>query len=118
MSTDSALHVDMREESGDVVVATVTGTLDLHTAPRFYDRGTESLARRPFLIADLGGVTFCDSSGLNTLLRLHRQAQAADGRLSLAAVPASLTRMLTMTGTDAVLHLYADVAEARAARPA
>jgi anti-sigma B factor antagonist len=118
VSTDSALHVDLREDSGDVAVATVTGSLDLHTAPLFHDRGTESLEQGPFLIVDLGGVTFCDSSGLNALLRLHRQAQAAEGRLSLAAVPAPLARMLEMTGTDALLHVHATVFEARTAHPA
>ncbi|MFF7856980.1 anti-sigma factor antagonist [Streptomyces sp. NPDC007904] len=113
MSTDANLRVDVREEAGRLTVAVMTGSLDLHTAPSLYRQAIQVLDRRPSLILDLADVTFCDSSGLNTLLRLHCHAQAAGGRLTVAGPPAQLVRMLAVTGIDAVLPVYGAVAEAR-----
>ncbi|MFH9553780.1 STAS domain-containing protein [Streptomyces sp. NPDC017435] len=118
MSTYSDLRIDVREEPGRVTVADVSGPLDLHTAPFLHQQLTRTLERNPALILNLAGVSFCDSSGLNTLIRLHRRAQDAGGRLMLAAPPAHLSRMLVRTGLDTVLHRYVSVGEAQAQRPA
>ncbi|MFA3872933.1 STAS domain-containing protein, partial [Streptomyces sp. MMCC 100] len=44
-----------------------------------------SIADYPTVILDLSGVTFCDSSGFNALLRLRRRALEARSGLVLAA---------------------------------
>jgi anti-sigma B factor antagonist len=117
MSDTPDLHVDVREEACQLTVAALTGPLDLHTAPSFHEQAIQILDRRPFLLLYLVGVTHCDSSGLNTLLRLHRHAQDTGGRLTLADPPAQMARMLEVTGTDAVLPVYGTAAEARETYP-
>ncbi|MFC9183882.1 STAS domain-containing protein [Streptomyces globisporus] len=42
--------------------------------------------RPPRLVADLSGVTFCDSSGLGALVGIWRYAMDADASLTLAAI--------------------------------
>jgi anti-sigma B factor antagonist len=117
MNTDATLRVDVREETGRPTVVVLAGPLDLHTAPTLYRQVTQVLDRRPLLIMDLAGVTFCDSFGLNTFLRLHLHAQSAGGRFTVAGPPAQMVRMLAVTGTDTVLSVHGTVAEARETYP-
>jgi anti-sigma B factor antagonist len=66
-------------------------------------------------VLDLAHVTFCDSSGLSTLLRLLRHARTADTGMALASVPAQMRRLLAVTGADTVFALYDSPAAALAA---
>ncbi|MFE4546509.1 STAS domain-containing protein [Streptomyces sp. NPDC056785] len=61
------------------------------------------------MILDLTGVTFCDSSGLNSLLRLRRRAQDGGGQLALAAPSRQMMRLLTITGAASVIAIYTSV---------
>ncbi|GAA1545095.1 hypothetical protein GCM10009730_62710 [Streptomyces albidochromogenes] len=70
-------------------------------------RALEQIASgHPDLIADLTGVTFCDSSGLGALVGIWRCAKDASGSLALAAVPDRLGRLLSTTGMDTLLPAY------------
>ncbi|GGX60551.1 STAS domain-containing protein [Streptomyces minutiscleroticus] len=115
--TDSDLHLDIVETRGPLAVAAVRGEMDLHTTADFYPRATALIDDHPHVILDLSGITFCDSSGLNTLLRLRRHADENGGRLTLAAPTDRVMHILRLTGIDTVFPLYADVTEARAAQP-
>ncbi|WP_158239606.1 STAS domain-containing protein [Streptomyces carminius] len=73
------------------------------------------------LVLDLAVVDLADSSALNALITVYNRAQAAGGRLALAAVPERLGRLLAITGTDTVLPAYptaVDAIEAMAAADA
>lgn len=113
----SGLRLTLIETRGPLAVAAVGGEMDLRTAPGLHQQATALIGDHPHLILDLSGVTFCDSSGLNALLRLRRHAGENGGSLALAAPTDQIMRMLRLTGADAVLPLYADVTEARAAQP-
>ncbi|MFD3513924.1 STAS domain-containing protein [Streptomyces sp. NPDC058663] len=63
----------------------------------------------PHLVADLGGVTFCDSSGLGALIGIWRCAKEANGSLTLAAIPDRLGRLLHVTGMDTLLPAHPNV---------
>ncbi|WP_411070450.1 STAS domain-containing protein [Streptomyces sp. cmx-4-25] len=114
MSAD--LTVTVQEQGDRLVVLTVVGVLDHDTSGTLFEQATASLGAGRHLVLDLSRVTFCDSSGLNTLLRLHRHGRADGAALTLVAVPAQLRRLLRITGTDTVLTLRDNLAEAGAAR--
>jgi anti-anti-sigma factor len=100
---------------GRCVVARTSGEMDYVTAPFFWERLLEALAGRdPFVVLDLSGVSFCDSAGLNVLLRAGRQARASGAELVLACVPQHLRRILVMTGADRIFRVCETVAEAEA----
>ncbi|MFJ9775719.1 STAS domain-containing protein [Kitasatospora sp. NPDC101157] len=95
------------------VVCRLEGDLDLDTAGTarvLLDEGLASAAR--VLVVDLAAVAFCDSSGLNLLLRTRLTAEGAGKVVRLAAPPDQLMRLLDLTGASGVFPLYATVADA------
>ncbi|SEL18257.1 STAS domain-containing protein [Streptacidiphilus jiangxiensis] len=116
--TDSAedrLTVSVRRESGAGVVA-LAGELDHDTAPLLADAAL-ALADDgvAYLVIDCSGLRFCDSTGLNVLLKARLRTVDDGGRFALAGVGPQLRRLLELTGADGVFETHADVAAALAA---
>ena len=87
------------ETSGDGGrVLTVTGEVDLSVVDQLVDRARACLAEGAGLQLDLRAVSFIDSSGLGALVLLRNEATAAGQGFSLVAVPASMSRLLQLTG--------------------
>lgn len=100
-------------EAGRGMLVRITGEMDHVSGPALWERLTEVLAgHAAFIVLDLSAVSFCDSAGLNLLLRADRHAATNGTDLGLARVPHMLSRILAMTGTDQVLHVYGTVADA------
>ncbi|WP_104820026.1 STAS domain-containing protein [Kitasatospora sp. MMS16-BH015] len=66
------------------------------------------------VVVDFGGVTFCDSTGLNLLLRARLDAVAAGLRLDVAGLRPAVARLFQITGADTVLRIQPDLAAALA----
>ncbi len=62
----------------------------------------------PRIVLDLGGVTFCDSQGLGTLVVLSRKASHAQSLLLLTNVGEFLIRVLDITGLRSALMIRND----------
>ncbi|MFD6425629.1 STAS domain-containing protein [Streptomyces sp. NPDC060198] len=93
-----------------ISVITLTGEIDDHTGILL----TQALAapREAGLhriVADLGAVTFMDSTGINIFLAAHQTAHADGGWLRLAAAGDGVLRMLRIVGVDSVIGLHQDV---------
>lgn len=71
------LSLATREDSGTVLV-TVAGELDVATVEQL-DGCLDGLGGA--VVVDLGGATFCDSSGLNTLFHAWRRIRDDGGSL-------------------------------------
>ncbi|WP_051814290.1 STAS domain-containing protein [Kitasatospora sp. MBT63] len=87
----------------DRTSAVVRGVMQLDTADRLEEALDTALrSTGTGMDVDLSAVTFCDSTGLNVLLRL-RLAAAAEGR-SLAVTSASpqVRRLFEITGTTSL----------------
>ncbi|MBW8485727.1 STAS domain-containing protein [Actinomadura parmotrematis] len=107
---------------GPVLVVTVAGELDYRVAAPLYDWVAERAAGGPGearrVVLDLADVGFCDSAGLNTLIRVWRLVHGGAGRdLVLAAVPPSLRELLASTGLDAHIARADSAAGALALAP-
>jgi anti-sigma B factor antagonist len=94
------------ERPGLAAVVRVEGTLDLRGAEHF-DRELERLlAGRPSeVFVDLHQVAFIDSIGLRSLYACYQAGVKARVPLWFVRGGAAVTRMLRMTGLDAVLPL-------------
>ncbi|MFF7894526.1 STAS domain-containing protein [Streptomyces sp. NPDC007907] len=103
------LSVEERVVDG-VRVVTIRGELD-HDV---YDKLSKALLgedEEPVsarIVADLTGVTFMDSSGLNAFLATHRQVSDTSdvGWVRIASAQDSVLRVLQMTGVDSIIGCY------------
>ncbi|MGP3637500.1 STAS domain-containing protein [Streptomyces sp. 24-1644] len=112
-----AFRIDVPYTDGALAVIALSGEFDIATAPAVRARALDLIAvGHPDLVADLAGVTFCDSSGLGTLIGIWRCAKEAEGSLTLAAIPDRLGRLLSVTGMGAFLPAYPTAETALAAR--
>ncbi|WP_063830769.1 anti-sigma factor antagonist [Kitasatospora phosalacinea] len=109
------LTVALRHPTGALVVRP-EGELD-HDSVAPLREALEQAVADPSerLVVDCGGLEFCDSTGLNLLLRAHAAAGRAGLPLLLAAPGAVVARMLEITGADEVLDVHPSVEEALAA---
>jgi anti-sigma B factor antagonist len=97
--------------TGDEVVLRLAGEIDMLTAGQLSTVVNEALADPPpRIVLDLGGVTFCDSQGLGTLVVLSRKASHARTLLVLSNVGDFLLRVLDITGLRSALMIRNETA--------
>ncbi|MFC8454108.1 STAS domain-containing protein [Kitasatospora sp. NPDC057223] len=97
------------------------GAIDPDTVAVLSTALNSALAARPtppILVVDLGAVTFCDSIGLNALLRARADAIQQGTALHLTRPTHIVARMLEITGTDQVFTIDQHVPAARSEPPA
>ncbi|MFD9591241.1 STAS domain-containing protein [Kitasatospora sp. NPDC059973] len=111
-SRPPALDVRLRPDAGDVVLD-AAGDLDQTTGP-LLSAAVESVLDAPAvpgkLVVDMSRVAFCDSGGLNALIRAHLRAREAGSELHLMRPTAPVAALLRRTGVDQVLLVGADPA--------
>jgi len=105
------------EERDDVVVARLTGELDLAVAER---TGREIGAAVPSsargLVVDMAELEFMDSSGVSMLFGLARQVGSHRQELRVVAPPGKpVARVLEIVEFDRAAPVHADVGSAVAA---
>ncbi|MFG2006734.1 STAS domain-containing protein [Spirillospora sp. NPDC048911] len=102
----SRLNVNIRPAHRWQIVE-VGGDLDLVTAPALRDQIGALIDARtaPRIALEMSRLTFCDSSGLNALIRLWKRAVAAGGQLVLLRPGSGLIRMLETTGLNRFLRV-------------
>ncbi|TDU74093.1 anti-anti-sigma factor [Streptomyces sp. KS 21] len=96
--------------SGRTAVVTLTGELD-HDGPEpLVEALGQALAQdAERIVVDCGRLTFCDSTGLNIMLRGRLQAGEAGSALELAALRPVVARMFDITGARALFTVHAEL---------
>jgi len=67
------------------------------------------------LIADMSKTKFCDSAGVNALVRTFRRASASENTLRLVVSTPAVQRVLSITGVDRLVDIFPSVAASLAA---
>ena len=101
---ESSLLIDLcRGRESTEMRMVIRGDLDAVSADRLCASVSDVLRRqRPTRITlDLRGVTFLDSAGIRALLRCRDEADAARISFILAETPATIVRVLEITGLAA-----------------
>jgi anti-sigma B factor antagonist len=70
---------------------------------------------QPLVVVDMSGTEFCDSTGLNVLIRSLGHVQQAGAELRLVMGGAGLQRVLTVTGVAGMFRIYETLGQALAA---
>ncbi|WP_433917494.1 STAS domain-containing protein [Streptomyces canus] len=106
------LSVERKVVDG-VLVVSVRGEIDHNVKDILSDGllsedGTVPLTR---IVADLGGVTFMDSSGINVFIAAYQQVNEA-GWLRIAGAQGPVLRVLALVGVDALIPCHPTVEQA------
>ncbi|MFF7381925.1 anti-sigma factor antagonist [Streptomyces griseoluteus] len=109
--------MDVRQHARGVLFV-LCGELDFDSVVQLHEAADAELdgseGKLP-VVVDCAALTFCDSSGISALLRLYQRLTAEQRALRLAAVPASVSRLFSLTGLDQLFSVHKDAAEALAA---
>jgi anti-sigma B factor antagonist len=105
--------IEDRRAADGIHVVTVTGEIDLFTAPEFKQR-----MGRPIddgvtrLIVDLTATTFIDSSSLGVLIGAHRRLRQRGGSLVVVCDNEAIVKTFKITGLDGVFTLVPSLDDA------
>jgi anti-sigma B factor antagonist len=66
------------------------------------------------LVVDMARTQFCDSAGLNVLVRAHQRARAEGGELLLVICAAAVLRIFAVTGIDHLIPNFPNLEQALA----
>jgi len=105
------------EERDDVVVARLTGELDLSNVHDIGDGlGAAVTSEAAGLVIDLSALTHLDSAGVRLLFDLRQRLATARQRLVLVVpVDAAIREVLDLAAVPAAVPTYPDLGEAAAA---
>ena len=99
--------------TGRCAIFTPAGELDHHTAELLREpMETSADAGFAKLVVDCSGLLFCDSTGLNVLLGARLKAEAAGGGVHLVGLLPAVSRVLDITGADAVFSMHQSLDDA------
>jgi len=93
--------------SGATTVVEADGSIDMSTSPLLEAEVTDLTTAGRIVIIDMTAVSVCDSTGLGTLVRLHRHATKVGARFAIRGPRAHVADMIMMTGIGKVLEVIA-----------
>ena len=94
-------------------VLTVTGEIDMATAPRFRQRLLAVIgAGAQNVVIDLSGVDFIDSTGLGVLMGAAKRVRSNGGDIRLVMTGSRLADLIELTRLDRVLDVFDSISAA------
>src|SRR5881398_3820459 len=103
------MNFDIKTEqlSGDAFVISLTGEVDLYTAPEVKQQLLEVIGQgAKEVVVDFSGTTFIDSTTLGVLVGGVKRLRTNDGQLSLVCSDRNITKIFEITGLDRVFSIY------------
>lgn len=88
------------EVTNEEITAWLSGEIDHCSSVELRRRIDEAVLAGPpeRLVLDFSGVTFMDSSGIGLIMGRHRLMQEQGGRVLVRGVPASLRKVMKISG--------------------
>ncbi len=81
-------------------VVSVSGELDMHTAPPFHEQIHEALNNGHRIVVDLSACEFLDSTALGILITAQKHLGEQNDRLVLVAADRNVIKVFQITGLD------------------
>ncbi|GAA4909963.1 STAS domain-containing protein [Stackebrandtia albiflava] len=92
--------------AGELTVVSVTGEIDMYTAPQLRGYLTELLAEGVTRLAiDVNGVDFCDSTGLGVFIGTLRRLREVGGSLIIVCAREQMLKIFQLTGLQKVFDI-------------
>ncbi|MFD4125333.1 STAS domain-containing protein [Streptomyces globisporus] len=95
--------------ASDAAVLQLRGELDVESVVQLEEAAHTVLTAQPpphLVVVDCASLSFCDSSGIGGFVRLYQRLAAQEGQLRLAAPPAAVTKVFSLTGLDSVIAVH------------
>jgi anti-sigma B factor antagonist len=105
--------VTTEQLNGDAHVISLSGEVDLYTAPEFKQKLLDVIAGGArSVIVDFTDTTFIDSTTLGVLVSGVKRLREAGGQLSLVCGDRNITKIFEITGLDRVFPIHQTRSEA------
>ena len=91
---------------GDITVVACRGRIVEGDESAALKQRFADLPPYPYFVLDLSGVDFVDSAGLGLLVRLLMRMKAANGLMTLCAVPARIREVLRLTHLETIFEVH------------
>jgi anti-sigma B factor antagonist len=109
------LELSAREESG-VAILSVSGEVDLYTAPNLDERLSALIADGAHrIVIDFSDVEFLDSTGLGVVVKTLKRVREQEGSLMVVVPNDRIQKVFRITGLDQVVTLHESLPDAVAA---
>ena len=106
------MTVEVTEHDGAAVLA-VRGEVDVATAPRLREHVVDAVSNGyRYIVLDLDGVEFLDSTGLGVLVGALKRVRTHEGELHFVCTQPRILKVFDITGLDRVLSIHTTVAGA------
>jgi anti-sigma B factor antagonist len=103
------VNFDVKTDKVDdsTYVISLTGEVDLYTAPEFKQQLLEVIGEGgKDIVVDFSDTTFIDATTLGVLVGGVKRLRAQEGRLSLVCSDRNITKIFEITGLDRVFTIY------------
>ncbi len=103
------MNFDIKTEQlgGDAYLISLTGEIDLYTAPEFKQQLLDVIAQGgKEVVVDFSDTTFIDSTTLGVLVGGVKRLRTNEGQLSLVCSDRNITKIFEITGLDRVFAIY------------
>jgi anti-sigma B factor antagonist len=98
---------------GGACVVTLTGEVDVYTAPALRARLIEAAESEcSAIVVDMSGVDFIDSSGLGVLVSVLKRVREQGSTMSIVSDREVILKVFRITGLDRVFPIVPTLAEA------
>jgi anti-sigma B factor antagonist len=104
----------VRTDTGGVPILRLKGRLTLGEGSRALRACLSDIAAEgyKYIVLDLGGISYIDSSGLGSLVAGYNSLKLKGGAVGLFRVPKRVQELLEMSGLSAVFKIFATEQEA------
>ena len=116
MALESRFATSLTESAEGVLVISLSGQLDAHTAPDF-ERLLEKTIRedqKTKIVLDFEPLEYIASAGLGVLMGFIEEVRSEGGDIKFAAVPDKIYHVLDLLGFPIVFQIAPSVQEATA----
>ncbi len=90
---------------GEKTIVELTGRLDTASVGDFNEDVAETIANEKNIVFDCEGLEYISSSGLRSLLNIHKQLKAEGGQLVLRNLQPAVKSVFDLTGFAVIMNI-------------
>jgi anti-sigma B factor antagonist len=109
---EQAIGLAVSRPAQDVTVVSVSGEIDMLSAPALRTYVTTNLGDSGTFLLDLSGVSFLGSAGLAVLVEAAQESRTRAVTFGVVAADRAVTRPIVATGLGEVFDVHASLDEA------